>query len=225
MFCANCGKELLENVRFCWNCGAPSASAGIEIKQEKAVNFIQAQPVVVPTAVTPTAAVYANQSTIAADEKYCFSCCSVIKKAADMCPKCGVYQNKRSGTTAVDVYCTSCGKVIKKEASVCPFCGVRQDDGTSGEKNKTTALLLCIFLGIFGAHRFYVGKIGSAIGMLALLIVSVCGSLGADTEGSIEATMVAGFLLLGFLVWWIIDIVMIGNGSFKDSMGNPLKKT
>ena len=25
-------------------------------------------------------------------------------------------------------------------------------------KNKTVALLLCIFLGFFGAHRFYVGK-------------------------------------------------------------------
>ena len=30
-------------------------------------------------------------------------------------------------------------------------------------KSKTTALLLCIFLGGFGVHRFYMGRIGSGL--------------------------------------------------------------
>ena len=30
-------------------------------------------------------------------------------------------------------------------------------------KSKTVALLLCIFLGYFGAHKFYVGKTGMGI--------------------------------------------------------------
>ena len=29
------------------------------------------------------------------------------------------------------------------------------------EKSKSVAELLCFFFGIFGAHRFYVGKIGT----------------------------------------------------------------
>jgi TM2 domain-containing membrane protein YozV len=30
-------------------------------------------------------------------------------------------------------------------------------------KDKKTALLLCFFLGVFGAHRFYVGQTGKGI--------------------------------------------------------------
>jgi uncharacterized membrane protein YvbJ len=43
-FCANCGTKLDEGVKFCSGCATPDASAGVEIKQEKTVNIIQAQP-------------------------------------------------------------------------------------------------------------------------------------------------------------------------------------
>jgi hypothetical protein len=42
-----------EGVKFCPACGTPATSAGIEIKQEKAVNYIQAQPAVFPAAGVP----------------------------------------------------------------------------------------------------------------------------------------------------------------------------
>ncbi|MGC9781164.1 MAG: zinc ribbon domain-containing protein [Candidatus Heimdallarchaeota archaeon] len=61
--------------------------------------------------------------------------------------------------------------------------------------SRTVALLLCLFLGGFGAHRFYVGKSGSGI---LLLLLSLCG--------------------FGFL-WFIIDLIIILAGSFTDSMG------
>lgn len=57
-------------------------------------------------------------------------------------------------------------------------------------KSKTTALLLCIFLGGIGAHRFYVGKGGTGILYL----------------------FTAGFFGIG----WIIDIIRIATGSFRD---------
>ena len=52
-----------------------------------------------------------------------------------------------------------------------------------GDKSFITALLLLLLLGGLGAHRFYVGKPGTAI----LFIL---------TGG-------------GFLIWWIIDLIAI----------------
>lgn len=65
------------------------------------------------------------------------------------------------------------------------------------DKNWIATLLLCIFLGTLGIHRFYVGKIGT--GLLMLL-----------TGG-------------GFGIWWIIDIIVIAMGSFTDKGGNFVK--
>ena len=64
-------------------------------------------------------------------------------------------------------------------------------------KSKTTALILSIFLGSLGVDRFYIGKIGT--GILKLI-----------TFG-------------GFGIWWLVDLIMIATGSFKDKQGNPLQ--
>lgn len=64
-------------------------------------------------------------------------------------------------------------------------------------KSKIVALLLCIFLGALGIHRFYVGKVGTGI-------------LYFFTFG-----------LFGF--GWLIDIILIAVGSFKDNFDLPLR--
>ena len=66
----------------------------------------------------------------------------------------------------------------------------------TSDKSKKTALLLCIFLGEFGAHQYYVGKIGKGI-------------LYTCTFG-----------LFGF--GWIIDIFKIALGNFLDNTDAPL---
>lgn len=125
-FCANCGTKLEEGVKFCSACGFQVGSVGVSINQEKAVNIIQTQPTVLPMSNIPQNQNTKMIQTLGVDEKYCFSCGSAIKKAAELCTKCGVYQSMRNNTAAIDVYCASCGAPIKKEAVICPFCGVQQ---------------------------------------------------------------------------------------------------
>jgi len=60
-------------------------------------------------------------------------------------------------------------------------------------KSRLVALLLCLIVGAFGIHRFYVGKIWTGILMIL-------------TFG-------------GFGLWSFIDLVMIMVGSFKDKKG------
>ncbi|MDD4772461.1 MAG: NINE protein [Eubacteriales bacterium] len=63
-------------------------------------------------------------------------------------------------------------------------------------KSRLVAALLCFFFGVLGAHRFYVGKIGT--GFLWLFT--------------------AGFFGIG----WIIDLILIIVGGFRDKAGRFL---
>lgn len=63
-------------------------------------------------------------------------------------------------------------------------------------KSKTVTLILCIFLGYFGVHRFYTGKIGT--GIIYLFTAGIFG------------------------IGWIVDIITIAVGSYRDGNNRPL---
>lgn len=83
-------------------------------------------------------------------------------------------------------------------------------------KSRLVALILCTFLAIFGAHRFYVGKAGTAILMLLLCLIG--------TVLTVVTLGFGGFLLLVPGAWSLIDWFMILLGRFKDSDGLILEK-
>ena len=70
-------------------------------------------------------------------------------------------------------YCRECGKEINEKAVVCIHCGcaVEQNKCNTNAPNKWIALLLWVFLGAFGGHKFYIGEIGWGITYLLSMTV------------------------------------------------------
>lgn len=64
-------------------------------------------------------------------------------------------------------------------------------------RSRLAAALMALFLGWLGVHRFYVGKIGTAI----LMVLTVGG----------------------FGIWATIDLILILAGAFTDSAGRPVR--
>jgi TM2 domain-containing membrane protein YozV len=58
---------------------------------------------------------------------------------------------------ADEKFCSECGAPIKVRAEICPKCGVRQLVAT-GRKSRSVAIVLTLFLGGIGAHRFYLNS-------------------------------------------------------------------
>ena len=100
-------------------------------------------------------------------------------------------------------YCNNCGSQINDNAVVCVKCGVAihrtgGQGGDPGGKDWLTTLLLCLFLGCLGVHRFYSGS--TVIGVLQLVTMGGCG------------------------IWTLIDFILIATNSYTDGQGNPLTR-
>jgi hypothetical protein len=61
------------------------------------------------------------------------------------------------------------------------------------DKSRGIAFILALVLGVFGAHRFYVGKIGTGI-----LMICTIGGMG---------------------IWYLYDVIMVAAGNFRDADG------
>ncbi len=73
-----------------------------------------------------------------------------------------------------------------------------------GDKNQLVALLLAIFLGFLGVHRFYIGRVGTALVQLLLLIIGLF-------------TVIP---LYALAVWVLIDIILIAMGNLTPKNGS-----
>jgi len=79
-------------------------------------------------------------------------------------------------------------------------------------KSRLTTILLALFLGVFGAHRFYVGKPKTAILMLFLSIVGVA-----------TAWIVIGIpFILIISAWVLVDLIYAATGMATDSQGRVI---
>ena len=61
-------------------------------------------------------------------------------------------------------YCSGCAAELHQSARICPKCGAPQSGfGAQGEKSRVAAILLALFLGGFGVHKFYLGRVGAGV--------------------------------------------------------------
>ncbi|MGY8729130.1 MAG: TM2 domain-containing protein [Candidatus Poseidoniales archaeon] len=73
---------------------------------------------------------------------------------------------------------------------------MQQVQQMNSEKDWMVTLILAILVGTLGIDRFYSGSI-----MLGVLKLVTFGGLG---------------------LWWLIDLIMLVTGSYKDGSGNPI---
>jgi TM2 domain-containing membrane protein YozV len=121
------------------------------------------------------------------------------------CPKCG------KETPENQAFCASCGAPLAKAAATqeTPAAGA----GISPKSRLATALF-AFFLGDFGAHRFYVGKTGTAIVMLVLGLI---GWASVWFLVGIPFLIVVG-------IWRLVDFILAVAGMMRDSQGLLIEK-
>lgn len=77
--------------------------------------------------------------------------------------------HQEGSTTALSAgnkYCYACANVLDTRAELCPRCGVRQAAPSQlqvyspamSSRSRMVAVLLALFLGGFGLHKFYLGR-------------------------------------------------------------------
>ncbi len=101
------------------------------------------------------------------------------------------------------VFCRACGRQLHLSALSCPQCGAQQRamplraaDPNASSRLLLPAVLLCFWFGVFGVHRFFVGKVGTG-----LLMLFTFGGLG---------------------IWALIDLIILVCGAFTDGDGRKL---
>lgn len=99
--------------------------------------------------------------------KFCKHCGSKIPSAAVICTHCGCQVEEIKQTEQPSIVINNANTNTNSNTNVnAAMFGVRA-------MNKWVAFLLCLFLGCFGAHKFYEGKIG-----MGILYLFTCGLFG-----------------------------------------------
>ena len=143
---------------------------------------------------------------------FCRNCGKELVGSPEICPSCGA--KPLSGNS----FCHGCGAPTNPMAEMCVKCGVRlakPEEKDISPKSRLAATLLCFFLGEFGAHRFYIGHIGPAVGMLIL------GILG---WGTVWLYGIGLIFLVAVGIWALVDFILIVSGIMKDKERKVITK-
>ena len=151
---------------------------------------------------------------------YCRNCGKEVPSNAEFCTSCGVRPLNAEN------FCQNCGAETRPEQEVCLKCGTllkreeKQKDPT--RKSQLIALLLCLFVGSLGVHRYYLGRVASGVGMLLLYLAGLAFLFTGYRWNGLY--IFAAMAVIGYFVWWLIDLISIATGKMKDGKGRELRK-
>lgn len=93
-------------------------------------------------------------------------------------------------------------------------------DNVASSKSRLVAIIFCFILGLFGFHRFYAGRVATGMVQLAIwlgvLTLVVLALIAKVIPMNIQIKVVCCLALLGAAIWWLIDLVMVIVGTFRD---------
>lgn len=124
-----------------------------------------------------------NCGCMIVETKFCKHCGEKIPKDSVVCTKCGRQVEELSGNSGGITINNAATSASTSSASAAAQIVNTVEEIPKKEINKKTALILCILLGYFGAHKFYEGKTG-----MGILYVCTLGLFG---------------------IGWIADIIII----------------
>lgn len=129
---------------------------------------------------------------------YCAYCKTTILNRTQKCPNCGSTRFRYDDEPAPAPPAAPIPEVrtVYVEKPVYQTVYVERPAPTRSERSWGVALVLCLFFGIWGFHRFYVGKVGS--GVAYLFTAGWCG------------------------IGWLVDVIALLTGNFQDRYGLPL---
>ncbi|MBQ0017335.1 MAG: NINE protein [Clostridiales bacterium] len=149
---------------------------------------------------------------------HCPKCYGKIDKQSKRCVDCGFRLNEMKGAT-------------HKEVRQARRDGVGQDvlytTDLPEDIKKKKLLLLCVFLGLFGAHSFYTGKIFKAIfSIISTVAITTIAILFIATQTTAEYygmamvwTYSVSLLLMGInIVMFLFDLINIIRNKYKVSV-------
>jgi TM2 domain-containing membrane protein YozV len=140
---------------------------------------------------------------------FCRNCGRELIGSPEICLGCG------AKPLAGRSFCHACGAETNALAEICINCGARLKVAVVeriSPKSRLATTLLAFFLGQFGAHRFYTGKIATAVVMLVLTLVG-------------WATV---WLLIGLAfiipvgIWAFVDFIVAVTGYARDAEGRRI---
>lgn len=209
-YCSKCGQQVKEDDAFCQNCGAELAR-GPEVSQRagKAVvkssmigrNLVVLGVILVVGEILVRVLV-ANLDLV----------CDIAFVVGIVCIIAGIFFSisKKRGT-------------LVAATDISPVAAI----DISTKSRQAVTLLACI--GVLGAHRFYLGKTKTAVGMLALSVLFcifyALGFAQHNFSGAVgDLLAVLSMICLAPVgIWALIDFIFAVTGNMKDKEGKLIK--